>query len=104
MEKRYRNKIIIIIIIIIINSYSISKFGLCHCDLAMLSRNGALSGMWKYIRLSACEMHYSLLIPLPAPPDRLVGLVVRHPPREQKISGSNLACARIFLGRVIPVT
>ena len=30
--------------------------------------------------------------------DRLVGLVVRHPPRERKIPGSNPACARIFSG------
>ena len=29
---------------------------------------------------------------------RLVGLVVRRPPRERKILGSNLACARIFSG------
>ena len=28
--------------------------------------------------------------------DRLVGLVVRHPPRERKVPGSNPACARIF--------
>ena len=37
--------------------------------------------------------------------DRLVGLVVRRPPPERKIPGSNPACARIFFpGRVIPVT
>ena len=30
--------------------------------------------------------------------DRLVGLVVRRPPRERKIPGSNPACARIFSG------
>ena len=30
--------------------------------------------------------------------DRLVGLVVRRPPRERKIPGSNLACAGIFSG------
>ena len=37
--------------------------------------------------------------------DRLVGLVVRRPPRERKIPGSNPACAGIFfLGPVIPVT
>ena len=29
---------------------------------------------------------------------RLVGLVVRHPPRERKIPGSNPACAGIFSG------
>ena len=29
---------------------------------------------------------------------RLVGLVVRRPPRERKILGSNLACAGIFSG------
>ena len=30
--------------------------------------------------------------------DRLVGQVVRRPPREQKIPGSNPACAGIFSG------
>ena len=30
--------------------------------------------------------------------NRLVGLVVRRPPREQKIPGSNPACAGIFSG------
>ena len=33
-----------------------------------------------------------------AVPDRLVGLVVRRPPRERKIPGSNPACAGIFPG------
>ena len=32
------------------------------------------------------------------PSDRLVGLVVRRPPRERKIPGSNPACAGIFSG------
>ena len=32
------------------------------------------------------------------PRDRPVGLVVRHPPRERKIRGSNPACAGIFSG------
>ena len=31
-------------------------------------------------------------------PDRLVGLVVRRPPRERKVPGSNPACAGIFSG------
>ena len=35
---------------------------------------------------------------------RLVGLVVRRPPQERKIPGSNPACAGICRGRVIPVT
>ena len=30
--------------------------------------------------------------------DCLVGLVVRHPPRERKIPGSNPACTGIFSG------
>ena len=30
--------------------------------------------------------------------DRLVGLVVRRPPRERKVLGSNPACAGIFSG------
>ena len=38
-------------------------------------------------------------------PVDLVGLVVRRPPRQRKIPGSNPACAGIFFrGRVIPVT
>ena len=32
------------------------------------------------------------------PRDRLLGLVVRRPPRERKIPGSNPACAEIFPG------
>ena len=36
--------------------------------------------------------------------DRLVGLVVRRPPRERKIPGSNPACDGTFRGRVILVT
>ena len=31
-------------------------------------------------------------------PDRLVGLVVRRPPRERKVPDSNPACAGIFSG------
>ena len=38
---------------------------------------------------SACESF---------PDDRLVGLVVRRPPRERKIPGSNPACTGIFFG------
>ena len=34
----------------------------------------------------------------PMTPDRLVGLVVRRPPREREIPGSNPACAGIFPG------
>ena len=34
----------------------------------------------------------------------LVGLVVRRPPRERKIPGSNPDCAGFFRSRVIPVT
>ena len=42
-----------------------------------------------------------VMLPSPCgslPSDRLVGLVVRRPPREWKIPGSNPACAGIFLG------
>ena len=35
---------------------------------------------------------------LSSPSDRLVGLVVRRLPREQKVPGSNPACAGIFPG------
>ena len=34
----------------------------------------------------------------PSTKDRLVGLMVRRPPRERKIPGSNPACAGIFSG------
>ena len=34
----------------------------------------------------------------PVPLDRLIGLVVRHPPRERKIPSSNSTCAGIFSG------
>ena len=37
-------------------------------------------------------------IPVSLSSDRLVGLVVRRPPRERKIPGSNPACAGIFSG------
>ena len=37
-------------------------------------------------------------VPRPVDRDRLVGLVVRRPPRERKIPGSNPACAGIFSG------
>ena len=48
-----------------------------------------------------CRKHQ----PWSATDDRLVGLVVRRPPQERKIPGSNPACAGIFFrGRVIPVT
>ena len=44
-------------------------------------------------------LHSSCALPLASPPsDRLVGLVVRRPPRERKIPGSNPACAGIFSG------
>ena len=37
-------------------------------------------------------------LPGPLCYDRLVGLVVRCPPRERKVPGSNPACAGIFSG------
>ena len=43
--------------------------------------------MWRYVHPTK-----------PPIPDRLVGLVVRRPPRERKIPGSNPACAGIFSG------
>ena len=58
---------------------------------------------WSVFRSSIVMM--DLLVPrkpceLPnlLPSDRLVGLVVRRPPRERKIPGSNPACAGIFGG------
>ena len=57
----------------------------------------------------ACVRVYVLLLyqwsvqavlfrPVPTMRDRLVGLVVRRPPRERKIPGSNPACVEIFSG------
>ena len=49
--------------------------------------------------LSLC-LSATVSLPPSLPPslDRLVGLVVRRPPRERKIPGSNPACAGIFSG------
>ena len=41
---------------------------------------------------------HSSSAPYPIPLHRLVGLVVRRPPREGKVTGSNPACAGIFSG------
>ena len=43
-----------------------------------------------------CNIDYHR--PVTARLDRLVGLVVRRPPRERKVLGSNPACAGIFSG------
>ena len=48
------------------------------------------------IRSASCLIHPCLV--LSSNLDRLVGLVVRRPPRERKIPGSNPACAGIFSG------
>ena len=42
--------------------------------------------------LLLCLQHSTLSL------DRLIGLVVRRPPQERKIPGSNPACAGIFSG------
>ena len=47
----------------------------------------------KYVRIYS-EVEKAIVCSLPR--DRLVGLVVRRPPREWKIRGSNPACAGIF--------
>ena len=51
--------------------------------------------MCVYVCLSAQE-HYEF--PSMSTNNCLVGLVVRHPPREWKIMGSNPTCAGIFSG------
>ena len=49
-------------------------------------------GVWVFLKNTVVtDMFVSHL-------DRLVGLVVRRPPRERKIPGSNPACAGIFSG------
>ena len=45
---------------------------------------------WTYARIAVTAWHLAL--------DRLVGLVVRRPPRERKVPGSNPACDGIFSG------
>ena len=69
---------------------------------------------WKTRGTRLCVKSQCMCSDLPAPVmvntpawlpcDRIVGLVVRCPPRERKIPGSNPACARIFRSRIIPVT
>ena len=49
-------------------------------------------------RIAANHTHFPLSYPGSTEQDRLVGLVVRRPPRERKVSGSNPACAGIFSG------
>ena len=51
--------------------------------------------------LEFLELNFMFPFPCPSPllfHDRLVGLVVRRPPRERKVPGSNPACGEIFLG------
>ena len=45
---------------------------------------------------SSCCCFFGILVSAAA--NRLVGLVVRRPPRERKVPGSNPACAGIFSG------
>ena len=54
-----------------------------------------------YLLFSSVIVHllfFSVMSVLSSHLDRLVGLVVRRPPRERKIPGSNPACAGIFSG------
>ena len=46
------------------------------------------------------ELHVSGQLTVPHSLDRLVGLVVRRPPRERKVPGSNPACAGNFFSGV----
>ena len=67
--------------------------------------------VWECLVYTACRPHFSVKgvkgvdtdSPPPPPPPipafyRLVGLVVRRPPRERKIPGSSPVCAGIFSG------
>ena len=68
-----------------------------------------LDSQYQFILLQ-CDSQYQFILlqcgkPIPTHniiwqpmPDRLVGLVVRRPPRERKVPGSNPACAGIFWG------
>ena len=64
----------------------------------------AFSHVHPVLPLSVClSVSVCLSLSFPPPPPspllyHLVGLVVRRPPRERKIPGSNPACAGIFLG------
>ena len=50
--------------------------------------------------LNLCSegLYHIISIYILLPFDRLIGLVVRCPPRERKIPGSNPACTKIFPG------
>ena len=48
--------------------------------------------------IGECTLHKYLCMILSLPLDCLVGLVVRRPPRERKVPGSNPACDGIFSG------
>ena len=62
--------------------------------LFIVSADLCSSSSYKYC--NRCELcTVQSLFPCPY---RLIGLVGRRPPREQKIPGSNPACAGIFLG------
>ena len=82
-----------------VNSHSVDVFLLFTvCTLGRCKRDSnpgssARSGTQETSYEEGCA-RVSLFLPS----DRLVGLVVRRPPRERKIPGSNPACAGIFSG------
>ena len=62
-----------------------------------------LGCLLKLLPAVTASQHFCLRVSAPCVPRssplrRLVGLVVRRPPRERKILGSNPACAGIFSG------
>ena len=84
MEKRSRNTLIIIIIIIV--------FAPSHQRGETVHVENKTGGETVFGRKQTCQGNDVLFVL------GLVGLVVRRPPRQRKIPGSNHACAGIFLG------
>ena len=72
--------------------FSVSSFLPAH-----LSGSSALPPHYSVNSRLSPHSSFSSILP-PHFSDRLVGLVVRRPPRERKIPGSNPACAGIFSG------
>ena len=65
---------------------------IAELELSLFTTWHTMCCMWKVpdvLRVNCTRLH---------PGDRLVGLVVRRPPRERKIQGSNPACAGMFSG------
>ena len=75
--------------------FSAGAHGSVYIHTSSLSPLTLVSGLYDFLLYPANRIY---LLCMPLLPQRLVGLVVRRPPRERKIPGSNLAGAGIFSG------